>query len=73
MIVKHPRMIIYQHQYFINYRYVGDVSVTEGGTTPLGVPRLLGAPWWVVPTSGFDMKISIFNINNQPCLSKDQH
>ena len=26
MIVKHPRMIIKQHEYFINYRYVGDVS-----------------------------------------------
>jgi len=27
MIVKHPRMIIYWHEYFINYRYVGDVSI----------------------------------------------
>ena len=27
MIVKHPRMIIKQHEYFINYRYVGDVSL----------------------------------------------
>ena len=26
MIVKYPRMIIKQHEYFINYRYVGDVS-----------------------------------------------
>ena len=28
MIVKHPRMIIKQLEYFINYRYVGDVSDT---------------------------------------------
>ena len=27
MIVKHPRMIIKQHEYFTHYRYVGDVSV----------------------------------------------
>ena len=29
MIVKHPRMIVKQHEYFINYRYVGDVSSTK--------------------------------------------
>ena len=29
MIIKHPRMIIEQHEYFINYRYVGDVSANE--------------------------------------------
>ena len=28
MIVKHLRMIILQHEYFINYRYVGDVLAT---------------------------------------------
>ena len=30
MIVKHPRMIIKRHEYFINYRYVGDVLFIHG-------------------------------------------
>jgi hypothetical protein len=30
MIVKHQRMKIYWHKYFINYRYVGDVSIPGG-------------------------------------------
>lgn len=29
MIVKHLRMVIYWHEYFINYRYVGDVSASQ--------------------------------------------
>ena len=29
MIVKHPRMIIYCHEYLINYRYIGDVSLGD--------------------------------------------
>ena len=34
MIVKHPRMIIKQHEYFINYRYIGDISVTSSFPSP---------------------------------------
>ena len=38
MIIKYPRMIIKRHEYFINYRYVGDVS---GFHTPyLSLPPL---------------------------------
>ena len=38
MIVKHPIMIIYWHEYFINYRYVGDVS---------GITSIKRARTWV--------------------------
>ena len=37
MVVKRPRMIIKQHEYFINYRYVRDVSATDVATA--GPPK----------------------------------
>ena len=48
MIIKHPRMIIYWHEHFINYRYVGDVSTNqkshEAATMVEGAPPDLVGP-----------------------------
>ena len=41
MIVKHPRMIIKQHEYFINYRYVGDVSASPSFNSYSSMSRLM--------------------------------
>ena len=39
MVVKHLRMIKKQHEYFINYRYVGDVSPSTLAFSVISIMR----------------------------------